>query len=312
MGSKQFQLHEHEWLCKCRLLKAIALVFSKKKQGQKAGFPRFKSFERVKSFTYPQSGFKLFEKEVELSKIGTIEIRKHRDLNGEIKTLTIKKSPSGKWFAIFTSELDQEAPTKKPGEQVGLDLGIEHFAYLSNGKIIENQRHLKKTAKKLKKEQRRLSRKQKGSKNRRKARTKVAIAYENLVNKRRDFLHKVTHSLVNSYSLIALENLNVSALSKGFLAKEILDCSFAEFTNLLHYKAEEAGCEIKLVNPAYTTQQCSNCSLIQKKLLVERRHHCSCGADMPRDLNSAINIYTKATCGQQGSNACGEETSAHN
>lgn len=297
-----------------RLLKSILLMISKKKQGIKSGFPRFKSFERMKSFTYPQSGFKLLNKELYLSKVGVIEIRKHRDLKGKIKTLTLKKSASGKWFALFTSEIDQEIPPKKTGESVGLDLGIETFAYLSNGKIIENQRHLKKAAKKLRKEQRKLSRKQKGSNNRRKARTKVAIAHENLVNKRRDFLHKVTHSLVNSYSLIALEKLNVSAISKGFLAKEILDCSFAEFIQMIHYKAESAGCELKLVNPAYTTQKCSNCNLIKKKSLSERMHNCSCGVTMPRDLNSAINILasgakatrSKSTLGHRGSNACRE------
>ncbi len=296
-----------------RLFKSIRLMISKKKAGKKAGFPRFKSIDRLKSFTYPQSGFKLFNKTLELSKIGEIEIRKHRDLIGKIKTLTIKRESSGKWFAIFTSELDETPIQKKTGEKIGLDLGIENFAYLSDGKTIENPRNLKKALKKLRKEQRRLSRKKKGSKNRRKAKTKVAIAYEKLVNKRRDFLHKVTHNLATDYSLIALENLNVSSMSQGFLAKEVLDCSFAEFTKLLQYKAESAGSEVILVNPAYTTQQCSNCKIIKKKLLSERMHYCSCGVKMHRDLNSAINILKKAensatsTLGHRGSYASGEE-----
>ena len=290
-----------------RLVKSLRGIVARKKAGGKVGFPRFKSIERVKSFTYPQFGFKLGEK-LELSGIGNVAIKKHRELKGRIKTLTIKKMPSDKWFVIFTSEIDRPAFRKKLGPAAGVDLGIESFAYLSDGTSIENPKNLKLTEQKLKDFQREIARKKRGSKNRRKARLKAALAYERLVNKRRDFLHKTTRRLVDSYSFLALENLNVAGLARGFLAKHVLDCSWAEFARMLRYKAEEAGCEVVLVNPAHTTQMCSHCGLIQKKSLAERRHDCPCGAAMHRDLNAAINILNKATGGTPASQACGEET----
>lgn len=278
-----------------RITKAIRLMIRKKKLGNKAGFPRFKSIERMKSFTYPQFGFKLNDKKLELSDIGEINIRKHRELNGKIKTLTIKKTLSAKWYAIFTTINEISVKANKGGE-IGIDLGVENFAYLSDGKVIENPRYLKKAEKNLKKRQRKLCKKKKGSKNRRKARLSLAVSYEKLKNKRRDFLHKITSGLVKEYSLIKLEKLNVKHLSQGFLAKNILDCSWAEFNNILSYKAEEAGSELVLVNPAKTSQKCSSCSLINKKTLSERWHKCLCGASMHRDLNAAINILHKAKC----------------
>lgn len=282
-------------------------MLAKKNAGLAAGFPRFKSIERMRSFTYPQFGFKLNER-LELSGIGPVSIKKHRALEGKIKTLTIKKSPSGKWFAIFTSELDAPRLKKKEGPVVGIDIGVENFAYLSDGDIIENPRHLEKAENRLKREYRRLSRKMSRGENRRKARRTVAIAYEKLTNRRRDFLHKASRKLADKYSFIALENLNVAALARSILAKSVLDCSWAEFAGMLRNKAESAGCEVVLINPANTSQSCSSCGLIRKKSLAERWHSCPCGASMHRDLNAAINILNRATLGHRGSNAWGEDS----
>ncbi len=291
-----------------RLVKSLKGVVARKKARRKAGFPRFKSFERVKSMTYPQFGFKLKDK-LELSGIGSVAIRKHREMDGRIKTLTIKKSPSGKWYAIFTTESERKTPERNKASPVGIDLGIETFAYLSDGSRIENPRNLRLAEERLKLVQRRMSNKTKGSSNRAKNRKAVAIAYERLANKRRDFLHKASRALVENHSLIAMEALNNEGLTRGFLAKEVLDCSWAEFVSMISYKAEGAGCEVVLVNPAHTSQRCSNCGLIRKKSLAERWHDCPCGASMHRDLNAAINILQRATGGTPGSKACGEETS---
>jgi putative transposase len=291
-----------------RLAKSMRGMVARKRAGMKAGFPRFKPIERMKSFAYPQFGFRLGGK-LDLSGIGAVPIRKHREIQGKIKTLTIKRFPSRKWFAIFTSEMEEMRITKKHGASVGLDLGIEHFAYTSDGEIIENPRHLRKAEEEMKKVQQELSSKKKGSKNRRKAKLKVALAHEKLVNRRRDFLHKLSRKLVEKYSFIAMENLNTAGMARGFLAKSILDCDWAEFSGMLAYKAEEAGCEVVLVNPANTTSECSNCGLVHKKSLAERWHKCACGASMHRDLNAAINILKRATAGTAGSQACGEETS---
>ncbi len=275
-----------------KLVKALKGMFATKKKGGKVGFPRFKPTERMKSFTYPQFGFKL-NKQLLLSKLGEIQIKKHRELKGKIKTLTIKRVPSGKWCAVFTSEVEI-TPRCNKGAKVGIDLGIQNFGYLSNDSVIINPRHLRKAENKLKQAQKSFSGKKKGSKNRRKAKLRVARAYEKVTNNRRDFLHKTSRKLVNSYSLLAMEDLNVNGLSKGFLAKHILDCSWAEFREMLHYKAEEAGSEVVLVNPAHTSQECSSCGLIRKKTLAERWHNCSCGAIMHRDLNAAKNILKRA------------------
>jgi putative transposase len=290
-----------------RLVKSLRGVIARKKAGLKAGFPRFKPLERMKSFTYPQFGFKLGER-LTLSGLGSISIKKHRQMRGEVKTLTIKKTPSGRWFAVFTTSAEKTAPLCKDGPIVGLDLGVEHFACLSDGEVIENPRHLKQAEERLKATHQQLSSKKKGSKNRQRAKHRLAVAYERLANRRRDFLHKVSRTLVNSYSFIALENLNVAGLAAGFLAKSVLDCSWAEFVSMISYKAEEAGCEIVLVDPAHTTQRCSNCGLVRKKSLAERWHGCSCGASMHRDLNAAMNILQRATGGTPESQACGEET----
>ncbi|MEW6036060.1 MAG: transposase [Candidatus Micrarchaeota archaeon] len=288
-----------------RLSKSLKGMLARRRAGRKAGFPRFKTIERLKSFTYPQFGFRLGDK-LQLSGIGEIPIKKHREICGRMKTLTLKKSPSGKWFAVFTTEVEAAKPEKKEGHQVGLDLGIEHFAHLSDGDIIENPRHLKRVEGKLGLEQTRLSRKKKGGKNRDKSRMKFAIAYEKLRDRRRDFLHKVSRNLVNKYSFIAMEKLDVSGLAGGFLAKSVLDCDWAEFVGMLRYKAAEAGCEVVLVDPAHTTQLCSGCGVVRKKSLAERWHICSCGAYMHRDLNAAINILDRATLGHRVSNAWGE------
>ncbi|NYZ73745.1 IS200/IS605 family element transposase accessory protein TnpB [Candidatus Micrarchaeota archaeon] len=311
-----------------RLSKSLKGMMLKKNAGKKAGFPRFKPIERIKSFTYPQFGFILAER-LELSGIGSIPIKKHRALRGNIKTLTIKKMPSGKWFAIFTSEVEAPEVRRKIGTSVGLDLGIETFAYLSDGSKIENPRYLRLAEERLKLTQRCMSKKKKRSLNRVKARRAVAVAHEKLTNRRRDFLHKVSRALVTQYALIAVEALNIEGLARGFLAKEVLDCSWAEFSSMLAYKAEEAGCEVVLVNPANTTSTCSSCGLVQKKSLAERWHFCPCGAEMSRDFNAAINILNRAianspgrvrqselannsaTAGTAGSQACGEETPTH-
>ncbi|MHA2303024.1 MAG: RNA-guided endonuclease InsQ/TnpB family protein [Candidatus Thorarchaeota archaeon] len=304
-----------------RLLKSLKGTVSRKKAGRKAGFPRFKSIDRMKSFTYPQFGFKLDEK-LHLSGIGDIAIKKHRDLEGIIKTLTIKKSPGGRWYAIFTSEVEIKPPKRKEQREVGIDLGIEHFAHLSDNSIIENPRHLKKAEEGLKNRHKSLSKKKKGSGNRRKARLRLGHAFERLTDARRDFLHKLSRKLVEKYSLLALENLNVADMARGFnrvrrnehgtqgtsvpcrLAKHVLDCGWAEFLSMLTYKAEGAGCEVMLVDAAHTTQECSNCGKIHKKTLSERWHDCPCGASMHRDLNAAINILARATGGTLGSQAC--------
>jgi putative transposase len=239
-----------------RIYKSMLGMQGRKRAGLRAGFPRFKLEGRVKSFTYPQFGFSLGNT-LHIFGIGKIRMRKHREVEGKIKTLTIKKSPSGKWFAILTSGMEKipEKPRKpfEPGgarSAVGIDLGIGHFAYLSDGRVIGNPRHLRRAREKLRAAHKNVSKKKKGSKNRIKAKQRLGVAYEKLANRRADFLHKLSRSLVCGCSLIAMEKLKTSKMLGGFLAKAILDCAWAEFASIIRYKAEEAGCRLVFVNPA--------------------------------------------------------------
>lgn len=290
-----------------RLNKSIWRMVALRKKGKGCGFPRFKSFDGIKSLNYPQSGFWL-EKKLKVTPFGEINIKQHRLIKGTIKTLSLKREPSGKWFAVFCAE---ETPTIKitnGGARVGIDLGLKTLATLSDGTVIKNPKHLKKHEEKLAKLQRLFSMSKRGSKNRRKVKRKVAIAYEKVANTRVDFIHKATTSLVNSYSLIAMESLASQEMAEQNFGKSINDAGWGMFANMLRYKAESAGCEVVFVNPKNTTQECSNCYEIVKKDLTERMHVCPfCNLVMDRDLNAAHNILKRATAGHAGSNACGDE-----
>ncbi len=265
----------------------------KEKKG-KAGFPRFKSFNRYKSITFPQSGFKFqSNKKLYLSGIGNVDIVLHRIIKGKVKTLTIKRS-ADKWYGIFSCEgvlIDKIIPAE---ERVGIDVGIESFATLSNGEKIENPKFFRKSEKQLTKLQRRLSRKKKGSKNRAKERLKVARQHEKIFNQRNDFLHNQTAKIVRRFKVIAVEELNVNGMIKNrHLAKSIADASWNRFVQMLSYKVENTDGKVELINPRYTSQICSSCGNKQKMPLNKRIYKCkNCGLEIDRDLNSAININT--------------------
>ena len=173
----------------------------KDKKCRKKGFPRFKS--RVSSITYPQSGFKfLSDKRLRISKIGNVPIKLHRIPKGKAKTLTIKANKAGQWYACFSCEQAKAISEKhcsKPLNEIGIDVGIESFAALSNGTLIPNPRFLAISEMKLKALQRKLSRKKKGSKNRFKARLKLAKLHVNIASQRNDFLHKLSRNIANNY-----------------------------------------------------------------------------------------------------------------
>jgi putative transposase len=293
-----------------KLDRALKAKIRMKKKGEKGGFPRFKSFDRMKSLNYPQVGRRgvRLDKKLKVTPFGEINIKQHREIEGKIKTLTIKRVPSGKWFAVFCVEQEPKQPKINNGEQVGIDLGLKTFATLSNGIKVSNPRHLKKYEDKLAFLQRRVSKKKRGSRNKRKANLRVERLHEKIANTRKDFLHKTTTSLINLYSLIALEKLTIPEMVEQQFGKQINDAGWGLFANMLRYKAESAGCEVVFVNPKNTTQECSGCHEIVKKDLTVRTHDCpNCGLVIDRDLNAAINILARATVGQTESNASGDE-----
>jgi putative transposase len=294
-----------------RLIDALCRKIEMKNKGIKCGFPRFKSFDRMRSIHYPQyeCGFWL-DKKLKVTPFGEISIKKHRETRGIIKTLTLKRESSGKWFAIFCVEIPEKIPKENKGEAVGIDLGLKTFATLSNGMRINNPRHLKRYEDKLAFLQRRLSRCSKGSSSRKRAKVKVAKLHEKISDCRRDFLHKTTTDLVNIYSLIALEKLASQEMSEQDYGKQINDAGWNMFANFLAYKAEGAGCRVVFVDAEDTSKMCNRCGNLRNNLtLWDRTYTCSnCGLSMDRDLNSAVNILTKATEGHSGSNASGNAT----
>jgi putative transposase len=293
-----------------RLIDALHRKIEMKKQGGKAGFPRFKSIDRMKSLHYPQCGRGFWlNKRLRISPFGEIAIKKHREIKGEIKTLTLKRESSEKWFAIFSVEEEKKQPRENQGGAVGIDLGLMKFATLSNGIKIENPRHLKKHGERLAFIQRELSMKKKGGSNRKKAKVKVAKLYEKISDCRKDFLHKISAELVNDYSFIALEKLASREISEENYGKHIRDAGWNMFANMLAYKAEGAGCKVVFVNPENTSKMCSSCGSITEKTLRDRTHNCPhCGLIIDRDLNAARVILKRATEGHSESNASGNAT----
>jgi putative transposase len=289
-----------------RLVDATWRFVRMKRDCKDCGFPRFKSFDRLKSLCYPQMGFKFENNRLKVTPFGEIKLKLHRQVKGKIKTLALKREPSGKWFTIFTVEEAATQFCSNQGTSVGVDLGLSTFAVASDGSIITNPRHIKKHERKIALLGRQLSRKKKGSRNRFKAKVKLARAYEKLSNSRRDFLHKTSRRLVNQYGLISLENLNIKGMVQEKYGKQINDAGWGTLASMLCYKADSAGCRVVFVNPEGTTQQCSQCGTVVPKSLADRVHNCPCcGLLLDRDLNAARNILKRCTVGHTEINACG-------
>jgi len=271
-----------------RLDKTYKAFFGRVKRGQKAGFPRFKGPHRYDSFTYPQSGFELGAK-LQLSKIGNIKIKQHRDIEGESKTLTIGRE-AGCWYACFSVEYES---TKLPhnNKNVGMDVGLEAFATLSDGTRVENHRYYQAAQAKLRRAQRKVARRvSKKSKRRRKAILLWQKAHQHVANQRKDFQHKLSTQLVQNFGMIAVEDLHSKGLSSGILAKAVHDVGWSSFLNMLACKAENAGRQVIKVDPKYTSQECPHCHVLEKKSLSERVHRCDCGLTIGRDHAAALVI----------------------
>ena len=274
-----------------RLDKAFQSFFRRCKTGEKPGFPRFRGEHRYNSFCYPQSGFSLVGQELKLSKIGSIRVKMHRPIGGQIKTCTLRKTPSGEWDVSFSCELET---TFLPSNEkaVGIDVGITHFAVLSDGQEISNPRFFQKGEKPLAKGRRKLAKLEKATKERRHQGKIAAKIHNRIRNCRKDFCHKQAKKIVDQYQYICIEDLQIQKMiEKSPFAKSITDVSWNQFRQFLTYKAEEAGRKIRFVNPSYTTQTCSQCGHREPKELSEREHHCpQFGYRATRDLNAAQNI----------------------
>ena len=263
-------------------------------------YPKFKSKNQYRSFTYPQKGFRLInDKQVKLSGIGEVKFVYHRPIIGKIKTCTLKLSKTNKWFIIFSVEVEPdnffELPNNKNINAVGLDIGIKTFASLSDGTQIENPKFLVKSFNKIKRAQRKLSHKKLGSHNKKKQIIKLAKLHEQVANQRKNFHFQTAHWLVNKYGLIAVEKLSPQFMIKNHkLAKSASDIAISQFFDILTYEAYKHQTLVGQVDPKNTSQICSKCGKIVSKDLSVRTHQCHyCGFVCDRDVNAAINIVDR-------------------
>ncbi len=258
------------------------------------GYPRFQGMNRYNSFTYPQSGFGLEDGKLNLSKIGDIKIILHREIEGKIKTCTIKKDID-KWYVSFSCKIEKPVQVDIKTE-IGIDVELSSLLTFSNGYQIEPPEFLRKSENKLIQEQKQLSRKKKGSKNRNKQRIIVAKVHRKIRNQRTDFAHKISRKLVDSYDRIVFENLQIQNMMQNHhLAKSISDAGWSQLICFTKSKAGCAGKIIELINARNTSQNCSSCGNSVPKSLSVRTHSCSfCGIVLDRDHNAAINILKKS------------------
>jgi putative transposase len=270
-----------------RVDKAFKAFFSRCKAGKKAGYPRFKSRRRFDSYTFPSygDGCRLTGARLYLQGVGHIKVKLHRPVDGAIKTVTVKRE-CGKWYVCLSAEM-AGAPLPDVDAATGIDVGLTAFATLADGTEVDNPRYYKKTQARLRLAQRRVARRKRGGKNRRKAVLLLQKAHRKIKNQRADFQHKVARHLVNTYGVIAVEDLNIKGLASGMLAKSVNDAGWSGFLDKLAYKAVEAGRQLIRVDPRGTSQACL-CGTEVRKTLAQRWHECpGCGLSAARDHVSA-------------------------
>ena len=256
--------------------------FRRLKTGEKAGYPRFRGKGRYFSICYPQygNGCELVKDKLSLSKVGDVKVLLHKKLIGVPKTITISKTPTNKWFvSISCCDVPKRKQFRRTGKDVGIDVGILSFATFDNGTKISNPRFFEK-------EQKELGKKQKQKK------WKVSKKiHERIANKRNDFLHKTANDILNKYDFVYIEDIETNKLlKKRWCSKQINDVAWSMFGNIMSYKAEYADKTLIKIDPAYTSQTCSQCGTRTIMELKDRVFTCSCGLSLDRDINAARNI----------------------
>ncbi len=296
-----------------RLDRAFKAFFRRAAAGETPGFPRFRSARRFDSVEWPDTdGWRIDETtgRLYLRGIGHLKVRLHRAIRGLPKTITVRRRGRRWEVTVFCAGVPAQ-PLAPTGNAVGIDVGVTVAFALSDGRLIDNPRHLARSAESLAKAQRVVSGRRRSSRRRVKATEAVGVLHRKIANQRRDFLHKQSRALVNDHDLIVIEDLRVTnmtrrpkpvpdedggfdpngAATKAGLNKSILDVGWRRFRSMLAYKAEEADRQLVVVNPRHTSQTCAQCRHIDK----DNRHgtvfRCiRCGHHGHADVNAAVNI----------------------
>ena len=280
--------------------------------GKRACYPRFKSRRGKQSATYSRGAFRMRGKDLQLAKM-------HEPLRYvwtwpgtgpdgvDPTSVTVSRDPAGRWFVTLHADIPDPAPLATAGQKVGVDVGLHHFATLSTGEKIPHPKDWERHERKLKRYQRKLARCREGSKNRQKARLKVARTHAKIADSRRDFLHKASTGLIRRHDMIAVENLNVSGMVRNhFLARAISCTGWAEFRAMLEYKARRYGRSVMVTERWYpSSKTCSACGhrLVSLSLGTRQWTCPGCGTRHDRDVNAAKNILAAGLA----ADACGAD-----
>jgi putative transposase len=275
----------------------------------RARYPRFKSKHHQQSIRYPQ-GIKVNpdSRRTYLPKVGWVRTIFHRQLQGQLKNVTVSKTKSGRYYAAIQVEAEIPEPAFQ-GDANGLDLGLGVFAALADGRQVANPRHLVRAQRRLARGQRCLARKRRGSRGWETQRLRVARQHEKVANQRADFQHKLSRELVEAHGLLALEDLHVKGMLRNRrLAKHIADAGWGSFVRMLIYKGAWYGCRVVWVDRWYpSSKRCSGCGAELAALPLHIRWWTcpQCGERHNRDVNAARNLLKQATVGTTGSHADG-------
>lgn len=265
----------------------------------KMGFPKFKSkHKNHNSYTtnLVNGNIKLQDKFIVLPKLKTIKIKQHRQIpqDYKLKSVTVSKTTTGKYFASILFEYEHKIPQVEPQNFVGLDFSMKELYVASNGSSACYPRYYRLELDKLVKEQRKLSKCQKGSNNRNKQIIKVAKLHEKVANQRKDFLHKLSRQITNAFDVVCIEDLNMQGMSQALnLGKSVSDNGWGMFSIFLKYKLLEQGKQLIKIDKWFpSSKTCSCCGTVKKELkLSERTYRCeNCGCALDRDYNASINI----------------------
>ncbi|OSO93880.1 transposase [Halorubrum ezzemoulense DSM 17463] len=285
-----------------RVYDNLSMLKAQKENGRAVGMLKWKSPREYQSLTYNQSGFKLKNTSgrsvLWLSKIGEIPIHLHRDIpeNATIKQVTVKREPTGEWYATFGIDVGESTPEKPetPEKVVGIDVGILKYAHDTDGYAIESP-NFSNERERLERGQRDLSQKEHGSANWEKQRQIVAERHADLKRKRRDFLHKLSNYYATEYDLVAVEDLDAKGLVElPGNSRNRAGAAWGTFLRMLEYKCEREGTHFVSVDPKDTTKECASCGVKTDKPVWVREHSCpACGFEADRDANAAWNVLSR-------------------